>query len=98
MVVPDKALQNSVHNEGEVVAGTTNQNRIRIGESSKGKTTVKHEIGHSLGMLHSKKGLMTASSNDPNRSEELEQQNTNDVFDSANGNRQNNAQGVMHYK
>jgi len=52
------------------VNGSTSQNRINI-YNVEADLTGAHEVGHSLGITHSKKGLMTPYSNDENRSKKI---------------------------
>lgn len=52
------------------INGSTYQNRINI-YNGKEKLTGAHEVGHSLGISHNNKGLMTPNSNSNNRSEKI---------------------------
>lgn len=55
------------NNTNKNVNGSTSRNRINI-YNVEDNLTGAHEVGHSLGITHSKKGLMTPYSNDMNRS------------------------------
>ncbi len=60
-VVPDSKLDANTN-------GTTQGgNYIQVKNSQKSSNTGAHEVGHTLGLVHNSKGLMTASSTDANR-------------------------------
>jgi RHS repeat-associated protein len=66
--------------------GSTSQNFIQIKNSKRDAETGAHEIGHSLGLIHSEKGLMTASSIDPNRSKDVYSDNVSNTLNSVGSN------------
>ena len=81
---------------GKKVAGTaTNQKYIDVGVEFKDELTPAHEIGHTLGMAnrenrgdpdnHSETGIMTPYTNHPERSENLEQENINQMIETGRG-------------
>jgi hypothetical protein len=45
-----------------------------------GTSTGSHEIGHSLGLVHSNLGLMTPSEKDKNRSDEIKNSDLRDIL------------------
>ena len=69
--------------------GTTSQNFIQVKNSKKDAETGSHEVGHSLGLIHSEKGLMTASSTDPNRNNNVQSDNVSNTLNSVGSNRNN---------
>jgi hypothetical protein len=69
-VVDNSALGLNVN--GTTVGG----NYVKVKDVQKSADTGTHEVGHSLGLVHSTSGIMTPSSTDPNRSTNLR---TNDV-------------------
>jgi hypothetical protein len=68
-----------------------------VAESRSHTKTVAHEMEHSLGLKHKHKGLMTPASNDPNRSNEINQKDINDIIENAKDRKRNDGQGVGHY-
>ena len=59
-------------NDGNIVNGVTNKGRsIRISKSSSNSLTGKHEIGYTVGLGHHPAGLMTLSSSDDNRDDQI---------------------------
>ena len=50
---------------------TVEGNKVGVKFSQRNGTTGAHEVGHTLGLIHSASGLMTASSTDFNRSNDL---------------------------
>lgn len=71
-ILPDdhKIFENG--EEGKSTNGVTTAGAlINIKESRKNTDTGAHEIGHTLGLAHFKKGVLTAASNDPNRSKSI---------------------------
>ena len=50
---------------------TSSGNLIRVKDSQKSSDTGAHEIGHTLGFVHSNSGLMTETATDSNRSNNL---------------------------
>ena len=59
-------------NNDNIVNGRTNEGRIiRINNSSSNSLTGKHEIGHTIGLGHHPAGLMTPSSSDVNRNDQI---------------------------
>lgn len=63
-IIPDF---NDPNKNGITVEG----NKIGVKFSQRNGTTGAHEVGHTLGLIHSTSGLMTASSTDFNRSNDL---------------------------
>ncbi len=59
--------------------GSTSANFIQIKNSKKDAETGNHEVGHSLGILHSEKGLMTETSTDPNRTKDVYKNNVSNT-------------------
>lgn len=76
-VVDDKILDPNTN-------GTTGQNFIKIKDSKKNAETGSHEVGHSLGIIHSENGLMTVTSTDPNRNSNVNSGNVNNTMSSIN--------------
>ena len=59
-------------NNDNIVNGRTTEGRIiRINNSSSNSLTGKHEIGHTIGLGHHSAGLMTPSSSDVNRNDQI---------------------------
>lgn len=52
-------------------ATTTGGSVINVKDSRKSTETGAHEVGHTLGLEHYSKGVLTATSNDPNRSSSI---------------------------
>ena len=74
----------TVHSEnGKGKAGGTNKNEINIYKNNEQETTGAHEIGHSLGITHDYKGLMTESGVDFRRSATLTEKNVVDIVRNA---------------
>jgi RHS repeat-associated protein len=68
-VLPDADKKFENGEEGKSTNGvTTGGSLINIKDSRKSEDTGAHEVGHTLGLGHYFKGILTASSNDPNRS------------------------------
>ena len=62
----------------ENLNGTTNLGcMIYVLNSRKDTDTGAHEVGHSLGLIHSETGIMTATSTDPQRSQSVSQREIN---------------------
>ncbi len=59
--------------------GSTSQNYIQVKNSKKDAETGSHEVGHSLGILHSEKGLMTETSTDPKRTKDVYNNNVSNT-------------------
>jgi hypothetical protein len=74
MVVPDTEL--SSNQNGVTVGG----NFVRVKNSRANNDTGSHEIGHSLGVVHSEKGLMTPSSTDPKRTNSISRKEVNQIL------------------
>lgn len=70
----DNSLDSNVN--GRTITG----NYIKVKDSQKEQDTSSHEVGHTLGLLHSFSGLMTPSSTDVNRSRTLEAGGLKDVI------------------
>lgn len=61
--------------------GTTQGgNYIQVKDSQKSSATGTHEVGHSLGLVHSSKGLMTPAASDPNRSNSVNKSDVKDMI------------------
>ncbi len=58
-------------------------NRIVVKNSKKYASTGAHEVGHTLGLIHSISGLMTSSEEDENRSNIISQKEVNSMIDFA---------------
>lgn len=66
----DKAFENG--EEGQSTNGTTKGGAlVSVKDSQKTTETGSHEVGHTLGLGHFSKGVLTAASNDPNRSKTI---------------------------
>lgn len=89
----NKALNTDMSGEGNlytVVAdskldantnGTTSGgDYIKVKDSQKSADTGTHEMGHSLGLVHDSKGLMTPASSDPNRSSSVNKSSVSDII------------------
>jgi len=99
-VVPDSKLDANTN-------GTTiNGNYIQVKDSQQDANTGAHEMGHTLGLDHDTKGLMTPSSTDPNRSNNINQSNVKDMISyplrdkvnyeyDSNGNKVNAGKGIL---
>jgi len=74
IVVPDSKLDANTN------GATINGNYIQVKYSQQNANTGAHEMGHSLGLDHDTKGLMTPSSTDPNRSSNVNKRNVNDMI------------------
>lgn len=64
-------------NENGVTSGG---NSIRVKDSRADTETGAHEVGHSLGADHTSSGILTISSDDPNRSNDINSSNISDVM------------------
>lgn len=61
--------------------GTTQGgNYIQVKDSQKSSTTGAHEVGHTLGLVHDNKGLMTPASSDSNRSSSANKSGVSDMI------------------
>jgi Peptidase M66 len=66
----DKTFENG--EEGKSTNGTTKGGAlVSVKDSRKSTETGSHEVGHTLGLGHFLKGVLTAASNDPNRSKTI---------------------------
>ncbi|POS00520.1 RHS repeat-associated protein, partial [Flavobacterium croceum DSM 17960] len=59
--------------------GSTSMNYVTVRNSKKSADTGSHEVGHSLGIYHFEKGLMTDSSTDPNRTNNVYPENVSNT-------------------
>jgi RHS repeat-associated protein len=73
-VVADSKLD--ANTNGITVGG----NFVRVKDSRKNTDTGAHEVGHTLGLIHSSSGLMTASSTDGSRNETVNISGLKDMF------------------
>src|SRR5690554_6120621 len=60
-----------------------NGDSVYVKDSRKDTDTTTHEIGHTLGVEHKRSGVMTANSNDPKRSETINESYIKDIFSNA---------------
>jgi len=80
------ARKTVINSEGNETGGRTlNQKVIEVGEKYLNTIVPVHEIGHTLGMDHSKSGLMVPSLDHPDISKSLMQENINQVIERGTG-------------
>ncbi len=71
-VLPDSDKKFESGEEGKSTNGVTSGGSvINLKDSRKSTDTGAHEVGHTLGLEHYSKGVLTATSNDPNRSSNI---------------------------
>jgi hypothetical protein len=91
--VLNKAMESATKGEGNIyrVAAakdmesgdngvTAGGNSIRVKDSREDSETGAHEVGHTLGADHTTSGILTTSSGDPNRSNDITSSNISDVM------------------
>jgi RHS repeat-associated protein len=71
-VLPDNKFDSNTN-------GSTSEDYVTLRESKRNASTGKHEIGHSLGMVHAENGLMTAGETDPNRTNDINSGNVSNI-------------------
>jgi hypothetical protein len=82
------ALRKTVINprSGKEVAGISiNRKHTQVGVKYKDALTPAHEMGHTLGMDHTDTGVMTETSNHPDRNESIPQENINQMIEKGKG-------------
>ncbi|MDP2385695.1 MAG: hypothetical protein Q8M29_04950 [Bacteroidota bacterium] len=83
-VLPDADKSFANNNEGENTSGYTAQGVVvAVKDSKKSTKTGAHEIGHTLGLKHFFKGIMTSASNDPNRTDNTNPRTVRGIFKNA---------------
>jgi RHS repeat-associated protein len=83
-VLPDdnKIFENG--EEGKMTNGITKAGAIvNVKDSRKSAETGSHEVGHTLGLRHFLRGLLTATSNDPNRTNTISKGYVKDIIKNA---------------
>ena len=77
-------LISDMDGEKSSVTGRTHSNRqaIEIRPDRAEETTGAHEIGHILGLDHYDEGIMTPHPSDPGRTDEVTQENVDDIIES----------------
>jgi RHS repeat-associated protein len=65
----------------EVTGVTFGGNKVLIKESYKDSSTGAHEVGHTLGIGHSMRGIMTGGGNDQNRGRFITRNNVQEMLD-----------------
>ncbi|WP_051882075.1 RHS repeat-associated core domain-containing protein [Chryseobacterium soli] len=91
--VLNKAMESATKGEGNIYrfaaskdmnsnenGVTSGGNSIRVKDSRADTETGAHEVGHSLGADHTSSGILTISSDDPNRSNDINSSNISDVM------------------
>jgi RHS repeat-associated protein len=76
-------LKNAPLKEGTIVNGTTDKrtkSHIEVRPEREDADTGAHEVGHILGLAHSETGIMTEASNDPNRTDEVSQNEIDQII------------------
>lgn len=70
--------------EGYTVNGTTAKNKyVTVTEDSRNTNTGQHELGHTLNMDHTEEGVMAPVSSDSNVSNEVTQENIDQMIENA---------------
>ena len=71
MVIHDSESSSVINEDGQTSSGGYNNRGISISEKNAGELTGAHEVGHSLGLLHSDYGLMYPLGNSYKRTSDV---------------------------